>query len=254
LHLRRVAFALERRALQAASLALPVSSPLADRIRRLVPTRVVTLPNGADPVRFDPAGADETGVRHRLGLDSAVVVGWSGILRAWHGLELLLNAVARVDGVTLLIVGDGPARPALEARAASLRIADRVIVTGRVPHAGMRDYIAAMDIAVVADERTGVASPMKLLEYMAMARPVVAPDLPNIRDVVRPDIEGLLFEPNSSDALAGALRQLAADPALRERIGRLGRARVDAERNWQANARAVVSAIAETAPRHVDAM
>lgn len=252
LRLRWVAFALERRALQAATIALPVSTPLGDRIRALVPTRVLVLPNGADPIRFDPATADGQAMRARLGLGTACVAGWVGILRAWHGLDLLLDAVARVDGLTLLLVGDGPARPSVEAHAASLGIADRVVITGRVPHDRIGDYIAAMDIAVVADERTGVASPMKLLEYMAMARPVVAPDLPNIRDVVRPDVDGVLFEPGVTTALADALGGLAADAVLRARLGGQGRAQVIAERNWHANACMVLGALNGATRRGVD--
>jgi glycosyltransferase involved in cell wall biosynthesis len=243
LGLRRVGSGLEGLALRAARVVLAVSSPLADRIRRMVATRVMVLPNGVDPTRFNPANADGAAVRIRLGLGESCVAGWVGILRTWHGLDLLLESVAHVDGVTLLLVGDGPARLAVQAHAASLGITNRVVVTGRVPHDEIRAYIAAMDIAVVADERTGVASPMKLLEYMAMGRAVVAPDLPNIRDVIRPQSEGLLFRQGDVDALAAALGTLAADVALRNRLGTQASTRVLRERTWEQNARAVIGAM-----------
>ena len=97
-------------------------------------------------------------VRAAFGITGRFVVGWVGILREWHGLELLLEAISRVPDATALIVGDGPARHLVERRAELLGIGDRLVITGRVSHADMPGYIAAMDVAVVPAERTGVAS------------------------------------------------------------------------------------------------
>ncbi len=143
---------------------LAVSTPLARLIDALAGVGATVLPNGADPSRFDPSTARAESVRAQYALDAHLVVGWTGVLREWHGLELLLDALTRVPGARLLIVGDGPARAAIQTRAATLGMSDRVIVTGRVPHDTVADYVAAMDIAVVAHDRMGVASPMKLLE------------------------------------------------------------------------------------------
>jgi len=107
-----------------------------------------------------------------------------------------------------------------------------VTVTGRIPHDEMPHFIAAMDIAVVADERTGVASPMKLLEYMAMGRAVVAPAMDNIRDVVSDRVNGLLFEAGSREALSACLRELHDDRGLRAALGASARASVERDRTW----------------------
>jgi len=179
-------------------------------------------------------------VRERHGLGTALVVGWTGVLRDWHGLELLLDALAPLHDTRLLIVGDGPARAALEARAAALGISDRVIVTGRVPHESMRDYLAAMDIAVVAHDRTGVASPMKLIEYMAMRKAVVAPRLDNIRDVVHDHETGLLFIPGDVTSLTSVLRRLEGDGLLRSTLGQQAREAILSTRNWRRNAEGVL--------------
>lgn len=252
---RRVARRLERWALESADVVLAVSSPLAERVREAANVQAVVLPNGADPARFDPArfasARVDTVLRasgHAHSGAAGPVIGWTGVLRAWHGLELLVEAVAQVDGVTLLLVGDGPARAEVEARAASRGIGDRVVITGRVGHDEVAAHVAAMDVCVVADERTGVASPMKLLEYMAMARAVVAPDLPNIRDLVRSGVDGVLFTPGDSGALAEAIRALAGDTAMRERLGQAARQRVVTELNWGANARRVLELIARARP------
>jgi glycosyltransferase involved in cell wall biosynthesis len=238
-----LARAMERRALESATVVVAVSSPLASQIAGMSAARPLVMPNGVDPDRFDLGRARPAAVRDRLGLASAFVIGWTGILREWHGLEILLEALVLFEEATLLIVGDGPARADVERRAAELGVSHRVVVTGRVAHAAMPDHIAAMDAAVVADERTGVASPMKLLEYMAMERAVVAPRLPNVADLITDETDGLLFTPGDSRHLALVLRRVAAEAALRERLGRHARDTVMASRNWRRNAEAVLAAI-----------
>jgi len=234
---------LEQRALRTATLVAAVSTPLVDRCRALGARHVLLLPNGADTARFDPSRTDGAAVRRRFGLERACVVGWAGILRPWHGLDLLLEAIARVDEVHLLLVGDGPARADVEARARALGLAGRVHITGRVSHDDMPAHLAAMDLAVVADDRTGVASPMKLLEYRAMGKAVVAPDLANIRDVVRPGVDATLFEPGDISALSSAIAALAADAGTRMAQGRAARAHVVHTRTWLANAQAVTALV-----------
>jgi glycosyltransferase involved in cell wall biosynthesis len=241
LNLEPVTAGLERRALRLATLRLAVSTPLARLIEESAGVGATVMPNAADPVRFDPTGARPAAVRARYGLGGAFVVGWTGVLREWHGIELLLEAVARVPAARLLIVGDGPARSAVERHAATHRLADRVMVTGRIPHAEVRDHVAAMDVAVVAHDRTGVASPMKLLEYMAMAKAVVAPRLDNVRDVVDHERTGLLFEPGDVGALALAIGRLANDGPLRLELGRNAREIIETTRNWRRNAEHVLA-------------
>lgn len=240
---RGIARRLERRAFELATAVVTVSTPLAAQVRALAHVPTIVLPNGADPRVFDIARADAAAVRARLGLTGCLTVGWTGMLRQWHGLEVLVDAMRAVPDARLLIVGDGPARPDLMRRAEALGIADRVVVTGRVPHELMPDFIAAMDIAVVADERTGVASPMKLLEYMSMKRPIVAPRVAGISDIVSDGGEALLFTPGDVEDLSGALRQLASSEDLRCRLGEHARRRVELERNWRRNAQAVVDLV-----------
>jgi glycosyltransferase involved in cell wall biosynthesis len=247
----RLLTAFERDALNTASVVAAVSTPLAGHLAPLCrePRRIVVLPNGANPQRFRFDAAARDRVRARLGLEGAVVVGWSGILRAWHGLDLLLDAAARIPGSRLMIVGDGADRPRLTAHAARLGLADRLVITGRVPHDEVPHYIAAMDIAVVAHDRTGVASPMKLLEYMAIGRAVVAPRLPNIQDIISEEVDGLLFDPGSVDALAAALQRLATHESIRQALGSQARVKIERERNWGNNAARVLEALDAIEPR-----
>ncbi len=236
--LQPLAARLERAALRNATTVIAVSSPMAAQVARLSGREAVVVPNGADPELFDPATVTPA---QGPWSGAELLVGWSGGLRAWHGLDLLLDAIASLPPhVRLLIVGDGPARATVEARAAALGIGGRVFITGLVPRSEMPSYVAAMDIGVVADERTGVASPMKLLEYMAMGKAVVAPDLPNIRDILSHERTGLLFLPGDADALGKAIARLA-DAASRQQLGGAARALVVGERNWRAIAAQVVT-------------
>jgi glycosyltransferase involved in cell wall biosynthesis len=99
---------LERRALSLASLVVAVSSPLAQQVRDLGINSVETVPNGANAVTFRPSGTDPGTNRSRLGLPDTLTIGWAGILRDWHGLDLLLDALTYLPGVTLVVIGDGP--------------------------------------------------------------------------------------------------------------------------------------------------
>jgi glycosyltransferase involved in cell wall biosynthesis len=227
---------LERRAFALADVVVAVSTPLARQVHALGRSTVVVLPNGVDPARFDPREADGGRVRERLGLGSRPVIGWSGILRDWHGLDLLLDAVGGIPEAVLLVVGDGPSRTVLEHRAAALGLSGRIVVSGRVSHPEMPDYIAAMDVAVVADERTRVASPMKLVEYMAMERAIVAPRLENITDLVSDGESALLFAPGSARDLGATVARLIHDRGLSLGLGRRARQKVERTLNWRRNA------------------
>ena len=247
LRFRRFSRFLERVAVTTASVVAAVSTPLAGHVRELSKQRanVMVLPNGANPDLFRPRADLRANMREELAWRDSVIVGWAGILREWHGVELLIRAVARVPGLKLLIIGDGPDRGRLDNVIQSLNLGDRVMFTGRVSHADVMRYIGAVDVAVSSADRTGIASPMKLLEYMAMERATVAPRSRNIEDLIDDGVDGLLFEPDSEDALVAVLRRLSQDEALRERLGRQARLKVVHVRNWQRNAEIVIRAIAE---------
>lgn len=235
------ATALERRSFRLASVVTAVSTPLARQVKALGEVDAVVVPNGADPTQFDPARADGKTIRAQYGLGDDLVLGWTGILREWHGLERLVDALRVLPDARLLVVGDGPARRSIEAHASAIGVRSRVVITGRVPHEQVPNYLAAIDVAVIADERTGVASPMKLLEYMSMELAVLAPATANVRDIIDDGVDGLMFHDNGGPTLETRLIELAGLKALRVRLGISARAKVLAERNWHAIARRVLA-------------
>jgi len=245
---RRLAQRLEDWLFAHTTRTLVVSGAMGDILaERGVPReRLMVMPNGVDRAAFHP-GVDGIGQRHTLGLADRFVVGFVGWVRPWHGVDRLLEAAARlrdtIPELTVLIVGGGPAIPALQRQALALGLAERVRFTGPVAQARVPGYLAAMDVAVQPDV-TEYASPIKLFEYLAMGKAVVAPNRANIAEVVSHGREALLFEPGDADELAGRLRALWADPGRRRAMAERAAALV-AERGftWEANAARVAALV-----------
>jgi glycosyltransferase involved in cell wall biosynthesis len=114
-----------------------------------------------------------------------------------------------------------------------------VIFAGSVPHREVTELVAAADVAVVPHSNA-YRSPIKLFEYMAAVRAVVAPRVEPVESVVQDGTHALLFEPLNIDALAQALIKLANDATLRVKLGAAGRKLVEEKHTWPANAQKVL--------------
>ena len=180
--------------------------------------------------------------------DIVIVIGFVGILRPWHGIDILVDAFKiicdRLPGCKLLLVGDGPIQGKIEAQVEKLGLKAMVTVTGRIPHARVADYVALFDMAV-SPKATFYASPMKIIEYMAQQKAVIAPDMPNIRDLICNHATGLLFKPDSVNALVEALLILIRDKSKKEHLGNGALNAVKKRLNWIANAEAVLKECAK---------
>jgi glycosyltransferase involved in cell wall biosynthesis len=229
----------ERALWRGADVVLPVTQVLADIVGRTRPSAasLLVLPNGADLAAF-PRGEVIEPVRERLGLASDVVVlGFVGFVRAWHGVGWALEALPHLPAQThLMIVGDGPALLALQERAGQLGLAGRVHLVGRVQHDQVAGYMQAFDIALQTAS-VPYASPLKLFEYMALGLPVVAPDQPNIREVLDNGVNALLFDPDSQLSFRQTLMRLCGDTVLRAKLGQAARRTIqDHPFTWTHNA------------------
>jgi glycosyltransferase involved in cell wall biosynthesis len=122
-------------------------------------------------------------------------------------------------------------------------VTDRLIITGVFEHDRLSEYVSAIDIAL-QPEVTPYASPLKLFEYMALARTIVAPDADNIREVLEHEVDGLLFKAGDHAALAQAITRLAGDKSLRARLGAAAAEKIVVRGlTWRGNANRVVSLI-----------
>ncbi|MCU0800993.1 MAG: glycosyltransferase, partial [Rhodobacteraceae bacterium] len=215
--------------------------------RGAMAARVHVIRNAVDTALFTP----QVPPAHLASIpDTAFVVGFSGSLKAWHGLDTLLPAFRalrdRLPHAHLLVVGEGPRKAWVEGYAAGAGLTDAVTLTGWVGHADLPGLIARMDVATApypaADGH--YFSPLKLYEYLAMGRPVVASRIGQTAQVLDGTDAALLTVPGDPMALTAALLRVARDPALAARLAR-NAATEGRRHDWADNARAVVALVQE---------
>ena len=245
LSLKRLARWSEAYAWRGADYALPVTRVLGAKVVAAgVPeSRICVIPNGINLERFG-AAPDTTAAKRALGLEGRLVLGFTGFVRDWHGIDSVIDLIAHdsVDALRhLLMVGDGPARAGLEAQAKRLGVSDRVTFTGVVNRDEVARYVAAFDIAL-QPAVVEYASPLKLFEYLMLGRAIVAPAQANILEVLTDGKNAVLFDPACTGGLAEAIEQVSRDAELRQRIARGARAAIDEQGlTWVRNAERVIA-------------
>lgn len=210
------------------------------------PERITVVPNGVDIERFQgPTNAK--GVRERYGLGGRSVIGFVGSLKPWHGLDFLLDAFddirAERPDAALLIVGDGPERDRLTDRVARADLNRHIVFTGRVAHHEVPDHLAAMDLTVAPYMAHDgfYFSPLKVVESMAAGRPVVAPRLGQLSELVADGTTGLLYPPGDFGAFVSAVVTLLAHPQRRLAMGEAASAGARELGGWTRAARQVMA-------------
>jgi glycosyltransferase involved in cell wall biosynthesis len=200
-------------------------------VERIPPSRLVVLANG---VRALPPG-DGHAVRAELAIGSDdPVIGVVCVMRPEKAVDSLVRAAAlllpEVPRLRVVVAGDGPERPAVQALARELDVADRVLLLG--DRMDVPDILAALDVAVLCSDYEGI--PLALLEYMDAARPIVATRVGGIPELIEDGVDGLLVPPRNPPALAEAILALLRD---RERGAALGaRARERCRREFSVDA------------------
>lgn len=232
----------EARVWRRAPAYVTITAHLADELRGRFGERprVFVVPDGGPTPETTPPAAPAA---------DGVVVGYAGHLYPWKGVDVLIEALAKLPAVRGLIIGGHPAeqdRRRVEARIDALGLGSRVELTGQLPPADVAGRLAAASILVLPNTSSAISerytSPLKLFEYMALGRAIVASDLPAIREVLTHDVDALLVPPGDAAALAGAIETLAADPALAARLGAAALARAAAF-TWEARAERLEAAL-----------
>lgn len=173
---------------------------------------VLSIPNCVPDIESNP---EPPSIRR----NGEMIVGSLGRLDLMKGHDSLLRAIAQVDGVWVVIFGEGKQRAALEKLAAELGVSDRVELRGWVDNP--RAYLPKFDVLAMPSRSEGF--PLAIIEGMLAARPVVATRVGSIAEAVVDGETGFLVEKDDVTALATALRRLRDDPTLRVRLGRRGR-------------------------------
>lgn len=235
---------LETRALKRANHVFTICEGLrSDIVARGIPAAKVTvIPNAVDIDSFEPGGQADAALKTQLGLNGASVIGFIGSFYAYEGLDLLLDALPGIllqrPEVRVLLVGGGPQDAALKAQAQRLGVADKVIFTGRVPHAEVQRYYDLVDVLAYPRHSmrlTELVTPLKPLEAMAQGRLLVASDVGGHKELIRHGETGMLFKAGSKDALTKTVVDLLGAQDSWPAIRQAGRRFVEGERNWTAS-------------------
>jgi len=191
------------------------------------PDRVVTIPNGVDLQRFQPARYDRR-LRQELDIrDGAPLVGvigrlthQKGHIHLFHALPLLLK---KFPSLRCLVVGDGELREELEGLVAKEGLTDHCLFLG--VRQDIPQVLAALDVLVIPSLSEGL--PYVALEGMAMAKPIVASAVNGVPELIQDGVTGRLVPREDPSALAKAVEEVLADPAAAAELGRAARRRVE---------------------------
>lgn len=217
--------------------------------RSVAGAKIDLLPNSCNPAKFMPTEPDRA-LAERLGIPEGVpVIGYVGTFVDYEGLEDLARACGllkqRGHAFRLLLVGNentsgtetGPITQMIADAAAEAGFSDWLIMPGRVPHEEVHSYYSLLDICPFPRKPWPVCemvSPMKPLEALAMEKLVVVSSVRALVEMIEDDRTGLVFAKGDIASLADTLERAMASPELRVRLGKAGRAWVEAERTWKA--------------------
>ena len=238
----RLSRGLETWALKRASAVTTICEGLRKDIvaRGIASEKVTVIPNAVDIETFSIGGVPDIELRHQLGLNGAVVLGFIGSFYGYEGLTVLLRAVPQLLAVNpstrILLVGGGRQDGELKKLAAELGIENSVVFAGRVPHESVQRYYDLIDILVyprLSIRLTEFVTPLKPLEAMAQGRLVVASDVGGHREMVNDGQTGVLFKAGDPQALATAVLDLQRHPERWTALKSNARRFVESERTWQ---------------------
>lgn len=217
---------------------------------RLPPDKVSIILNGVNSERM--LVLDSREAKKEIGLDpDAPVVGFVGHFFPWDGIEYLIDAapqiIKEIKDVRFLIIGHGLWGEHLPRLAAKQGLSEYFVFTGKVPWEQLYYYVNAFDVATAPYSKSinfqSGRSSLKILEYSACQKPVVASQtevIPEVVDLVQREL-GITVQPEDPNALARAILHLLRDEGLREKMGRGGRDYVEKERSWRIVAQKTLS-------------
>ena len=231
--------------LQAANLVLPITSSLQEYLIKrydLNSNKCLVIPNAIEHSEIQINESRVDAINRQFKLSEVTVLGFVGSIFPYHGVDRLIRGVAKLNytDISILIVGDGYLIPSLKKLAEELGISDRVHFTGSVPKEDIYNYISAMDILTLPNTEW-YCSPVKLFEYGAFGKTILAVDEAGVSDVMSTD-EGLLFENNDSAFQDALLRAIADVDALKIKAQNF-KQKVLEKHTWRANAHKVLQHI-----------
>lgn len=210
---------------------LPVTQKIAENMHTLegIPwNKLTVIPSGTNIDLFHPM--DKRQCCLKLGFDESLIyIGFSGTFFGYQGIDTLIDAtpsiIQKYPQVRFLILGDGPMRDTWQIMLTESNLGSYFIFPGFVPYERVPSYCAVMDICVAPYRKSaGDSSPVKIFDYLACGKPVVATDVGETRDFFANSGAVMIVPPEDPAALAQGLHSLIENETLREAMGKSGRA------------------------------
>ena len=232
---------LETHVLRQADAVVAIASPMIEDLasRGIPRTKIFHVPNGVDAARFVPRPRDAS-FAAQLGVDRTPTLGFLGTLFPWEGVPWLVRGAAELRKrgfiFKLLIVGDGADTPQVNAAIQETASSNYISFLGRVPHDQVELYYSVMDVLVYprcSARLTEMVTPLKPLEAMALGKPVLASDVGGLRELIRPDETGALFEAGNIEQFCRQAARLLSDESLRRSLGDRARRLICEEKDWR---------------------
>jgi PEP-CTERM/exosortase A-associated glycosyltransferase len=225
---------------RAAQTAVICDGLRSDLIRRgIAKDKISIVPNGVNPEDFESREPD-LALAEELGVGGKIVLGFIGSFNRYENLDFLINAVQRLSetrsDVVLVLAGGGEMENDLRAQIERMKIHNRVIMLGRVPHEKIPAIYSLIDVFVYprySIRLTELVTPLKPLESMAMGKPIVASDIGGHRELIIDNRTGVLFANGDVSALLEAMNRVLDSPDLRNRLGARAWEWVRQKRSWE---------------------
>jgi len=209
--------------------------------------KITVIPNGANIELFRPINDSVAinNLRYQYGIsENAPIVMFVGNLAYWQGVEYLIQSaplvLKTIPNTAFLIVGNGELKNELIALAKKVGVPDKCVFTGNIPYEKVPLYINMADVCIVPKKILGFGySPLKLYEYMACGKPVIATDTAGF-EIVRQYNAGILVNPENPEEFSNAIVKLLQNKKLREQMGANGRELVVREYSWESAAKKTI--------------
>lgn len=198
---------------------------------------ITVIPNGIDPKKFFPT----QGITRNRQFEGKLTIGFVGFCREWHQLDKLLSLIAEPENnhLMLLIIGDGPAAEPLQEQAKQLGVENRFHITGLIERKDMPAWLDQIDIAL-QPAVTPWSSPLKLIEYLAKGKVIVAPDTDNIKELLCDNKNALLYNMDTPDAILDCIKRILSSDNLRARLQMEATKTIqDKKLTWENNAKRI---------------
>jgi glycosyltransferase involved in cell wall biosynthesis len=256
LHLGNLPTRIEVANLRAADTVIVISNVLKNYYAELgIPEeKMHVIPNAADPNKFRPAPKDRE-LAEKYQLADKVVVGWIGSLVGWSGVESLMDTARHIlsirPNVCFMMVGGGKNQEFFRKELQTGALASRVILPGTVPHSEVPRYLSCMDVVLAPYPKLEFwyASSMKIFEYMAAGKAVVATAVGQVAEIIEDGINGYLFDPDSGSELREKIELLVDSSEARHRVGERARRDIEEKWNWENNAKKMIALFEEVLRR-----